>query len=207
MARVLYLRSRNRSEAPPAAYAGAGATLDIVDIADLPDRRAKRRHDLIVIPMQSDEVMLGRKKSWLEGVWAQGGAFLANDVIAQPYLPFLRPFVPIPSPSLADLALQRHSAHPAFDALPDGFHLFGGMLGVYGVGHNPPPPGAVIVNTLGHGSYAIDWYLEGPNGGLFFCHGGPDISAFHSGPDDHPNLTHGLIQWIMEQSHKPDLHP
>ena len=207
MARILYLRSRNRKEAPPAPYATAGAALDIVDIADLPDRRAKLRHDLIVIPMQSDEVMLGRKKAWLEGIWAQGGAFLANDVVADPYLPFLRPFVPIPTPSLADLGLQRHRPHPAFEALPEGFHIFGGMLGVYGVGHNPPPPGAVVVNTIGHGAYAIDWYLEGPNRGLFFCHGGPDISAFHSGPDDRPNLTHGLMRWIMEQSHKPDLHP
>ena len=205
--RILYLRSRNRGEPPHPAYAGAEGGLEIRDVADLPDSAALLAHDLIVIPMQSDEVMLGRKRAWLEGIWAQGGAFLANDVVARPYLPFLSPFVAIPIPSMADLVVQSARPHPAFDGLPEDFYVFGGMRGVYGTGHNPPPPGAVVVNTLGHGAYAIDWYLRGPKGGLFFCHGGSDISAFHSEPDHRPNLTRGLMRWIMEQRHEPDRHP
>ena len=140
-------------------------------------------------------------------MWEQGGAFLANDVIARPYLPFLAPFIPMPNPVRADFEVTRRTPHPVFDAMPNDFHVYGGMLGVYGVGHNPPPPHAIVVNTIGGGSYAIDWFLDGPNGAVFFCHGGPDISSFHSGPQDSPNLTHGLIDWIMERSREHRLHP
>jgi hypothetical protein len=201
-ARLLYIRSRHRGEAPYAAYASTRHALDIIDATDLPDHPCEKRHDLIVIPMQSDEIMLGRKSAWLRAMWDQGCAFLANDVIARPYLPFLSPFAPIPAPSLADLAVERLLPHPAFAALPADYHVFGGMLGVYGVGHNPPPAGAIVVNTIGRGAFAIDWFLDGPKGALFFCHGGPDISSFHSGPEQHPNLTHTLIDWIVERSHE-----
>jgi hypothetical protein len=79
MARILYLRSRNRGEPPHPAY--AGAWIKIRDVADLPDGPEPLAHDLIVIPMQSDEIMLGRKRAWLESARAQGGTFLANDVV------------------------------------------------------------------------------------------------------------------------------
>jgi hypothetical protein len=207
MARLLYIRSRHRGEAPYAAYASAPHELEVIDAADLPDEARGKRHDLIVIPMQSDEIMLGRKGAWLRGIWEQGGAFLANDIVARPYLPFLAPFVPVPAPRLADFEVQRALPHPAFDAMPKDFHVFGGMLGVYGVGHNPPPPGATVVNTVGRGGFAIDWFLDGPDGAVFFCHGGPDISSFHSGLKDDPNLTHMLIDWIMERSREHRLHP
>lgn len=207
MARLLYIRSRHRGEGPYAPYALAPHDLEVIDAADLPDHPRERRHDLVVIPMQTDEVVLGRKSAWLRGIWEQGGAFLANDIVAQPYLPFLAPFVPIPSGRLRDFEVERRAPHPAFDPLPADFHVFGGMLGVYGVGHNPPPAGAVTVNTIGHGSFAIDWFLDGPNGAVFFCHGGPDISSFHSGPEHRPNLTHALIDWILERSHEHRLRP
>lgn len=204
--KLLYIRSRHRGEGPYPAYACAPHFLEIIDAADLPDGACENRHDLIIIPMQSDEVMLGRKSAWLQGIWDQGGAFLANDVIAQPYLPFLSPFVPVPQPSLKDFEVARLMPHPAFDPLPADYYVFGGMLGVYGVGHNPPPAGAITVNTVGQGAFAIDWFLDGPKGALFFCHGGPDISSFHSDPEHRPNLTHRLIDWIMERSHEHRLH-
>lgn len=207
MGRLLYIRSRHRGEAPYTAYASAPHDLEVVDAADLPDQPCENRHDLIVIPMQSDEIMLGRKSPWLRGVWEQGGAFLANDVVARPYLPFLAPFVPVRNPRLDDFEVQRCVPHPAFDLLPPDFYVFGGMLGVYGVGHNPPPDGAVTVNTVGHGAFAIDWFLDGPNGAVFFCHGGPDISSFHSSREHRPNLTHALIDWILERSREHSLHP
>jgi len=199
MADALYIRSRNSDEPPADPYLRAPLTLDIVNARDLPDRLEPVRHRLIIIPMQSDEIMLSRKSAWLEAAWRGGAAILANDIVALPYLPFLRPFEPIPLPGLGDFSVAPYSPHPAFDGLPfDRFHLLSGMAGVYGVGHNPPPPGAVVVNTIGRGAYAIDWYLDNEAGGLFFCHGGPDISAFHSGPEHTPNLTHELIRWMME---------
>jgi|GEM_PF-4334920 len=199
MVNALYIRSRNEDEPPAEAYRTAPLTLDIVHVRDLPDTPAPLRHRLIIIPMQSDEIMLSRKREWLQGAWEQGASILANDIVALPYMPFLRPFEPIPLPGLGDYSVERHSPHPAFDRLPfDRFHLLEGMAGVYGVGHNPPPPGAKVVNTIGRGAYAIDWYIENEAGGIFFCHGGPDISAFHSGPHDTPNLTHDLINWLVE---------
>lgn len=199
MVDALYIRSRNEDEPPTEAYRTAPLTLEIVHVRDLPDTPSPLRHRLIIIPMQSDEIMLLRKAAWLEDAWLQGASILANDIVARPYMSFLRPFEPIPLPGLGDYSLERHSPHPAFDRLPaDRFHLLEGMAGVYGVGHNPPPPGAMVVNTIGRGAYAIDWYLENEAGGIFFCHGGPDISAFHSGPGDTPNLTHELIRWLVE---------
>ena len=184
-----------------AALRTAGHELEAVAVEDLPDGAAPFAHDLLILPMQTDEIMLGRKRAWLEGIWAGGAAILANDIVVQPYLHFLRPFEPMPLPGVPEFQVRRQTAHPAFDGLPfERFHLRGGMAGVYGVGHNPPPEGAVVVNTIGHGAYAIDWYLRGPNGALFFCHGGNDLSAFHSGVEDEPNLTHGLIGWMLERA-------
>lgn len=199
MADALYIRSRNEDESPAEAYRTAPVTLEIVHARDLPDTPSQLRHRLIIIPMQSDEIMLSRKAVWLEDAWLQGASILANDIVARPYMSFLRPFEPIPSPGLGDYMVERNSPHPAFDRLPaDRFHLLEGMAGVYGVGHNPPPLGATVVNTVGRGAYAIDWYFENEAGGIFFCHGGPDISAFHSGPADTPNLTHDLISSLTE---------
>lgn len=195
---ALYIRSRNASELPAGPYRTADLSLDVVYVGDLPDAPVPLRHHLIIVPMQSDEIMLSCKSAWLEGAWRQGASILANDIVALPYISFLKPFEPIPLPGLGDYAVQRHTPHPAFDGLPHDFHLLQGMAGVYGVGHNPPPPGATVINTIGRGAYAIDWYLENEAGGIFFCHGGPDISAFHSDPDATPNLTHDLIDWLVE---------
>lgn len=66
MARLLYIRSRHRGEGPYAAYASPMHDLEAIDAADLPDQSLENRHDLIIIPMQGDEVMLGRKSAWLK---------------------------------------------------------------------------------------------------------------------------------------------
>ena len=94
MVNALYIRSRNEDEPPAEAYRTAPLTLDIVHVRDLPDTPAPLRHRLIIIPMQSDEIMLSRKREWLQGAWEQGASILANDIVALPYMPFLRPWRP-----------------------------------------------------------------------------------------------------------------
>jgi len=201
MTKALYIRSRNADEPPYEAYRMAAIELETVHVSQLPDGPVPLEYGLIIIPMQTDEVMLARKTAWLEDALGQGVAVLANDIVARPYLSFLKPFEPIPLPGARDYAIRQHTPHPAFDGLPiDTFHLRDGMAGVYGVGHNPPPANAVVVNTIGHGAYAIDWYLRTPGGGLFFNHGGSDISAFHSDPHHMPNLTHSLIDWMLGET-------
>jgi hypothetical protein len=118
--------------------------------------------------------------------------------IAHPFLADLRPFVPLASMRPADLAVRIEIPHPIWaDIDPDDLTFRRGVAGFYGRGENPPPRGARVLTTVGHGRAAVDWLVE-RGGGRLLVHGGNDLWSFADDDTTAARLAPQLIAWLLD---------
>lgn len=130
-----------------------------------------------------------------------GGLLVFNGHMAYPFLPEFEPFVPLPGFGLNLLQIQRTAAHPVFDGVdPHDLTFRRGVAGFYGRGHNPPPPGAVVLHRLSGGDAPLDWVWERPAGGTVFMHGGNNLWMYADDPTSAARIAPQLMAWVATQT-------
>jgi len=147
-------------------------------------------YDAVILTMHADQRHLVEKGERLGAYLDGGGAIIFNGHVARPFLPELRPYVPVEQRGLESLRVHRMADHPLFDEVT-GDHLSfqRGVAGFYSRGSNPPPPDALVLNGVGPDRAPADWLLERPGGGKLLVHAGNDLFVFlvRADPD---GLTH-----------------
>lgn len=161
------------------------ATLDLGDCRGL------------LISMHADQRHLARCQDVLESYMDRGGTIVFNGHVAHFFLPDLRRFVPLDKPGPKDLAVIRVAAHPVFEGVEEGDMLFRrGVAGFYGRGHNPPPPGSVVLNRLAGDKAPIDWLWPRPRGGVLLAHGGNDLWMYARENSTVSRIATQLLDWL-----------
>ena len=123
---------------------------------------------------------------------------MINGHIAHPFLEGLRRFVPLDRPTVADYKVVEVTPHPIFAGIDRHDLSFRrGVAGFYGRGHNPPPPGAVMLNGLGRGLAPVDWLWQRPGGGRILMHGGNNIWMYLGEDSSAARLPKQLIAWAL----------
>lgn len=151
----------------------------------------------LLIPANADQRFLMTLQPQLEQWLLAGGTMVINGHVAYPFLRWLQPFEVQPCPGLAGLQVARAAPHPVFDGV-DPAHLTyrRGVAGFYARGANPPPPGALVLNTLGPGQQPIDWLLALPGGGRLLVHSGNDLWMYANGQDSAARIVPQLFDWL-----------
>lgn len=162
---------------------------------------ALRYAGAILIPMHADQHQLDSVRPVLEHFLVTGGTIVVCGEIQHPFLPDLRPFEPLAAMGTADLTVRIEAPHPIWAGVePDDLTFQGGVTGRYGRGENPPPRGAAILTTVGQGRAAVDWLVEGYDGGRLLVHGGDDLWSFADGATTAARLAPQLIAWLLSES-------
>lgn len=148
------------------------------------DRLKLERHAALLLPGHVDQRHLAAIGTRLDAYLESGGTILFNGHVAWPFLPELKPFVPVAVRNLEGLTIHREHDHEIFDGIdPADLTFQRGVAGFYGRGANPPPPGALVLHSVGPDRLAVDWIAERPGGGRVFVHTGNDIFAFLVRPE------------------------
>ena len=160
------------------------------------------RYDALILTTHSDQHHLMEIRSRLDGYLAGGGTILFNGHVARPFLDELTPFEPLPRRGLTELVVNREADHPVFEGVTsDMLTLRKGVAGFYGRGTNPPPDGALVLNSVSPERWPLDWIVERPSGGRIFVHGGNDIwSFFMTGAPGNLALVQRFFDWLADTS-------
>lgn len=180
--------------------AGRVATLDQYAL----DQTALEAYKALLISMHSDQRHLVRRQPQLEGFLRGGGIIVFSGHIAYPFLPELRRFVATDYREVSDLFVYRAVEHPIWQGVAEQDLTFRkGVAGFYGRGYNPPPPGAIIINTLGPRHLPLDYVYTRPQGGTVLIHAGIDFWNFGLFPSDDTSAARmpaQLLSWIEAQT-------
>ncbi len=124
-----------------------------------------------------------------------GGRWVFNGHLVRPLVEGLQPYQPIAAPKRADFTLTAQVLHPIFSGFDvSDLEANNGVAGFFGRGANPPPAGAVILNTLGNG-VPVDWVWHRPAGGAIFSHAGNDLAQIATMHGIGARVWDTLIDW------------
>lgn len=173
------------------------ARVDVVDQYALRDLEWRHYAGLIV-PMHTDQRWFAELTNRIEAFLSGGGAIAFNGHVAYPFLPELRPFVPMSHPRPEDLIVETRCSHPVFAGFdPASMNSRRGVSGFWGRGHNPPPEGAVVLQSLRRGTIPIDWFYErGDRGGRLLVHSGNDLWTNFEAREDNLRIARQLVDWL-----------
>ncbi len=161
-------------------------------------------YDAVVVGNDADQIHLTDMTQKLEAYLQGGGTIVFSGHVSRRFVPELSLFKPLPSRGRADLVVNREADHPVFSGV-DGESLTyrKGVAGFYGRGCNPPPEGAVILNSISAERWPLDWTYERPAGGRLFMHAGNDICGFFAhDAGDHPGFAQRLLDWLAATSRR-----
>nr|WP_321981943.1 hypothetical protein [uncultured Cohaesibacter sp.] len=163
-------------------------------------------YDAVILTIHADQIHLMELKDKFESYLACGGTVLFNGHVAQPFLPELTRFQPLPKRGRNDLIVHREADHPAFDGITGELLSFRkGVSGFYGRGMNPPPEGAFVINSIGADHWPLDWIVERESGGRIFVHAGNDIWGFLMiGSPENLSYVQRFFDWLSESSSLKD---
>lgn len=177
----------------------AEGRLTIIDVYDL-EQVPLTCYKGVLISQHADQRHLQRLQPKLEAFLGQGGILVFCGHVAHPFLPELTPFVPLKNYKLADLQIQRAASHPIWDGVTDYDLTFRkGVAGFHGRGYNPPPPGALIINTLGPQRLPLDWEYRRPGGGTLVVHSGNNLWNHLDDDTTLARCTPQLLHWIEQE--------
>jgi len=169
---------------------------------DLVAMHALERVDLaayrgLLVSIHADQRHLARRRAQLEAFLAGGGAIVVCGQVATPFLDELRPFEPMRDYRLDDLRVNLERPHPVWAGV-DADHLTfrRGVAGFYGRGHNPPPPGATTINTLGPRRVPVDFVCRPKAGGRLLVHAGADLWGYLDAGTSAARLAPQLLDWL-----------
>ncbi|MGV4796197.1 hypothetical protein [Rhizobium sp. F40D2] len=127
----------------------------------------------------------------------RGGRWLFSGHMLRPILPELGTYIPLPQPKRADFAQVRKFDHPVFAGIDQRMlETNRGVAGFYGRGHNPMPPGAVAINTLGSAAVPVDWIWARPAGGEILSHAGNEFWGCGDDPEIKEKLARRTVAWL-----------
>jgi len=195
---VRYLSPDGRPLPPSLAHDGVA----LLTPAELAGPQPLREASAVLVSMHADQQQLDGVRPVLEHFLATGGTMVVCGQIQHPFLPDLRPFEPLALMNVTELTVRIETAHPIWaDVEPDDLTFRRGVAGFYAAGENPPPRGAEILTTIGQGRLAVDWLIEGYDGGRLLVHGGEDLWSFADGNSTAARLGPQLITWLLSESY------
>lgn len=152
----------------------------------------------LLISTHADQRFLQTMRGKLERFLQGGGTLVFCGHLAYPFLPELTPFVPLTVRSHEDYRVWRVSEHSIFAGVDTKDLTFRkGVAGFYGRGHNPPPPGARVLQCLSSpDGPPVDYVYYRAGGGRVLVHAGNDIWMY-AGDDTSANrIAPQLLDWI-----------
>lgn len=191
---VIWLHSGHGQPPEPIRKAAAQGRVTILPQAELTEAALLAHRGLMTGMVFDQDAMMALRPALARFLDA-GGRWVFNGHLVRPLIEGLQPYQPIPSPKRADFDLNAQVAHPIFA----GFDLKeleanNGVAGFYGRGANPPPVGAVVLNTLGQG-VPVDWVWHRPAGGAIFSHAGNDLAQMATMHGIGDRVWANLIDW------------
>lgn len=192
--RVIWLHSGHGQPPEPVRQAEAAGHVTIIAQTDLTEAALLAHRGLITGMLLDQDAMMALRPA-LSRFLDAGGRWVFNGHLVRPLVAGLQPYQPIPAPKRADFTLTARVAHPVFA----GFQLKDleankGVVGFYGRGANPPPSGAVVLNTLGD-TVPVDWVWHRPGGGAIFSHAGNDLAQIATMHKIGARVWANLIDW------------
>jgi len=158
------------------------------------------RFGAILVSAHTDQRAFAACAGQIAAFLDAGGLLVFNGHIAYPFLPELAIFVPVPGFSLNLLQVRRTAEHPVFDGVdPQNLTFRRGVAGFYGRGHNPPPPGAVVLHRLSGNDAPLDWVWPRPAGGTVFMHGGNNLWMYADDLTSAARIAPQLMAWVTAQ--------
>lgn len=204
MGRFLYLQNAWGGP-PPALKQVKDHTIHFYQQYDA-ERRDWLDYDAVLVSMSADQIHLREISDKIAAYLDGGGTLLINGHVARPFLPELRRYEPMSERSLSTLVIHREAEHPLFEGVTgEMLTLRRGVAGFYGRGTNPPPPGALVINSVGPDHVAVDWLYERPRGGRIFAHSGVELWAvlMLDGPEKGLPLIQRFFDWFAQTSKVP----
>lgn len=191
---VIWLHSGHGQPPEPVRDAAQAGRVTIIAQADLTET-ALLSHRGLITGMLFDQDAMMALRSALARFLETGGRWVFNGHLVRPLVAGLQPYQPIPAPRRPDFTLTAQVRHPIFE----GFDLKeleanNGVAGFYGRGSNPPPVGAVVLNTLGDG-VPVDWVWPHHGGGAIFSHAGNDLAQIATMHGIGARVWSNLIDW------------
>lgn len=157
----------------------------------------------LVLTIHSDQIHLAENAAKLDTYLDGGGAIVFNGHAITPFLPEVTTFEPVVVNGRESVRIHREADHALFRGVSsDDLSYQRGVMGFYGRGFNPPPPGAEIMNTIGPERRPVDWLVTRPSGGRLFVHAGNDLFSFldRAGGGDGQALQN-FFDWFVETDH------
>lgn len=190
------LSPRRETATPLARLAPPAATVVLVHETALPGIASDSLAALLV-PSGIDQRLFAGHRPWIERFLAGGGTLVFNGLLAYPFLPDLRPFQPLPRRGRSDLQVRIVARHPIYEGVEDDDLTYRrGVAGFYGRGANPPPPGALVLATVGDGA-PMDWEWQRPGGGRLLMHAGNDLWMYWDDPTSAARMARQLLDWCL----------
>jgi hypothetical protein len=153
----------------------------------------------LLIWLHCDQRHLHRHRDRLAAFLAQGGTIVFCGHVATPFLDGLSPYRPLPAYRVADLVVNLEREHPVWAGVRGEDLTFRrGVAGFYGRGHNPPPPGAIVINTLGDARVPVDLEWRPAVGGRVLMHAGADLWMYLETETTAARMGVQLLDWIEE---------
>lgn len=199
--RFLYLQNAWGGP-PPSLRQVRGHRIDVFQQYDT-ERLDWSGYDAVLVSMSADQIHLGEMTNKIAAYLDQGGTLLINGHVTRPYLPELRRYEPMEKRGRAELEIHRDNEHPLFEGISaQQLTLRRGVAGFYGRGSNPPPPGALVINSVGPDHVAVDWLYERPAGGRIFSHAGVELWAvlMLEGPEQGMPVIQRFFDWMASTS-------
>ena len=191
---VIWLQSGHGQPPAPIRHAAAQGRVTILPQPDLTEAALMAHRGLMTGMLFDQDAMMALRPALARFLDA-GGRWVFNGHLVRPLIEGLHPYQPIPSPKRADFALTAQVAHPIFAGVAlKELEANNGVAGFYGRGANPPPTGALVLNTLGDG-VPVDWVWHRPTGGAIFSHAGNDLAQIATMHGVGDRVWANLIDW------------
>lgn len=178
------------------ASVGRVQTLPLYELGQL----VLEQHTALLLPANVDQRYLQSQRTRLDAYLQAGGQIVCNGHVAYCFLSCLRAFEAAADMSVAGLGIARGADHPVFAGVdPAALTFRRGVAGFYARGINPPPAGAVVLNTMGPQGLPVDWVFAHPGGGRLLVHAGNDLWMYASGQDSAARILPQLLDWLEEE--------
>jgi len=194
------IASLGPDQMPAALSQHPKAQFEAVPLPSLSQRHPDE-FDLVAVTSHIDQCGLQRHSAWLNTFLDANGCLLWNGPVAHSPLPDLQSFVPLAQRNLAGLRVQRLAEHALMAGIAaEDLTFRRGVAGFWGRGHNPAPPGALLLNGLGvqPQQAPVDWLWQRPLGGWILMHAGNDWLSFAQPGTPANRLVDNLIAWVTQ---------